>query len=125
MGRNVLVGEIMQRGVVKVDTDRPIAQALRLMKRADADRFSVVEDSALAGLISSLPLEKQEAGTRRLTVADLGPKRVGMGGGASLNDVAKLVAEASVKGVPIVDDEGMPTDFVAVRELAEFISAQA
>jgi len=121
----VLVGEIMRRGVVKVDTDRPIAQALRLMKRADADGFSVVEDGALAGLISSLPLEKQKAGTRRLTVTDLGPKRVGMGDGAPLNDVARLVAEASVKGVPIVDDKWMPTDFVAVRELAESTSAQA
>ena len=97
MGRNMLVGEIMRRDVVKVDTDRPIAQAL----------------------------EKQKAGTRRLTVADFGPKRVGMGDGTPLNDVARLVAEASVKGVPIVDGEGMPTDFVAVRELVEFISAQA
>ena len=125
MRRNMLVKKIMRRDLVKVDTDRPIAYALRLMKRADADGFLVVENDALVGLISSLPLEKQKAGTRRLTVADLGPKRVGMGDGASLNEVAKLVAEASVKGVPIVDDEGMLTDFVTVRELAKFISAQA
>ena len=82
MRRNVLVGEIVRRGVVK-------------------------------------------AGTRRLIVADFGPKRVRMGDGAPFNDVARLVAEASVKGVPMVDDEGVPTDFVTVRELAESISAQA
>jgi len=78
----MLVKKIMRRDLVKVDTDRPIAYALRLMKRADADGFLVVENDALVGLISSLPLKKQKAGTRRLTVADLGPKRVGMGDGA-------------------------------------------
>jgi len=266
MRRNMLVEEIMRRDVVKVDTDRPIAYALRLMKRADADGFLVVENGALVGstsywdlmvrlggarvrgadassiyvssvmepvkatlspksrvveaarlmaedpfhaipilergevvgvleprdlvkvllddeipasnlstmnvpkvavsgrviharrlmigegvrslavvsdgvavgvidddqvvdalvgLISSLPPEKQKAGIRRLTVADLGPKRVRVGNDASLNEVAKLVAKASAKGVPIVDDEGMLTGFVTVRELAKFISAQA
>jgi len=100
MGRNVLVGEIMRRGVVKVDTDRPIAQALRLMKRADADGFSVVEDGALAGLISSLPLEKQKAGTRRLTVTDLGPKRVGMGDGASPQRCRKARGRGLSQGGP-------------------------
>jgi len=95
----------------------------------DGVAVGVVNDDqvvdALVGLISSLPPEKQKAGIKRLTVADLGPRRVRVGNDASLNEVAKLVAEASVKGVPIVDDEGMLTGFVTVRELAKFISAQA
>jgi predicted transcriptional regulator len=80
---------------------------------------------AFVDLISSLPPERQRAGIRRLTVADLGPKRVKMRDDVPLSEVAKLIVWASVKGVPIVDDEGMLTGFVTVRELAKFISAQA
>jgi len=95
----------------------------------DGVAVGVIDDDqavdALAGLISSLPPEKQKAGIRRLTIANLGPKRVKVESDAPINEAARLVAEVSVKGVPIVDNEGTLIGFVTVREPAKFISTQA
>jgi len=134
----VPASNLSSRNVPKVAVSDRVVHARRLMIDEGVRSLAVVNDGtavglidddrvvdALVGLISSLPPEKQKAGIRRLTVADLSPKRVKVRSNAPLKEVAKLVVEVPVKGVPIVDDEGTLVGFVTMRELAKFISAQA
>lgn len=80
---------------------------------------------AYVNLVLVEPMERQKARIKNLVVADVGSRHVKASHDSSLGEVARLIIENPVKGVPLVDSEKALTGFVTVRELAKFISAQA
>lgn len=80
---------------------------------------------AYMNLVLSIPMTRRRAQLKHLTVVDVGPRRVKADLDASLAQVAKLLLEKPIKGVPLVDSNNVLAGFVSISELAKFICAQA
>ncbi|MEM4425483.1 MAG: CBS domain-containing protein [Candidatus Nezhaarchaeales archaeon] len=76
-------------------------------------------------LVLSAPMTRRRAQLKRLAVADVGPRRVKVDFDATLAQVAKLLLEKPVKGVPLVDSNNVLVGFVSIGELAKFVCAHA
>lgn len=76
-------------------------------------------------LILSVPTTKRRARLKNLAIADASPRRVKADFDVALAQVAKLLVEKQVKGVPLVDSNNILVGFISISELAKFICAQA
>ncbi|MCS7139530.1 MAG: CBS domain-containing protein [Candidatus Nezhaarchaeota archaeon] len=125
------------RNAPTVNISDRIVHARRLMMNSMSRSLAVLSDGVVVGVVSDdqmvdayvnlvlgVPMEKQKAHVRRILVADLGPRHVKASLEATVADVAKLIVEKPVKGVPLVGAAGELMGFVSIFELAKFIVAQ-
>ena len=138
LDEDIPASNISLRSVPTVNISDRIIHVRKLMMDSRLRSIAALNEGAVVGVISddqiaeayvnlvlSMPMEKQKAQVRHLIVADIGPRHVRANSEASIADVAKLIVENPVKGVPLVDPDRALVGFISVSELAKFISAQA
>ena len=120
------VGDIMTPAPVGVDYSQTLAETARVMRDAQVGAVLVVNDGALAGVVTDRDL------VIRGLAEDIGPDApvgplcsgdlVGVAAEASLEQAQQLMREHAVRRLPVIAD-GQVVGIVSIGDLA--ISAEA
>lgn len=121
-----------------VNVSDRIAHARSLMMSSGLRSLAVLNEESVVGVVSddqvvdayvdlvlSTPPTKRRARLKSLSIADAGPRRVKIHFDANLAQVAKLLVDKQVKGLPLVDSNNAFIGFISISELAKFVCAQA
>lgn len=138
LDEEVPASNLSLRGVPTVNVSDRVIHARKLMMNSKLRSLATLNEEAVIGVVSDdqiadafvnlilrMPMERQKTQIKYLLVADIGPRHVRADHDSLLADVARLIMENPVKGVPLVDPSRALTGFVSVSELAKFIVVQA
>ncbi len=138
LDEEVPASNVSLRNMPTVNMSDRVIHARKLMMDSGLRSLATLNEGAVVGVINddqvadayvnlvlSMPMERQKTQIKYLLVADIGPRHVRADYDSSLADVAKLIVENPVKGVPLVDPSRALVGFVSVSELAKFIGVQA
>jgi len=126
MRRDMLVDEVMRRGMATVDTDRPITHALRLMRKNDVDGVVVIEDGKLVGVATYWDFMVR-LGNLRVRSADpssiyvssvMNPPRATLTPETPIVEAARLVVEEGAYLMPVLE-EGSVVGALEAKDLAK------
>lgn len=138
LDEEVPASSVSSRSTPAVNISDRIVHARNLMISSKVRGLAVLNEGSVVGVVSddqvvdaymnlvlSMPMTKRRAQLKHVVVADVGPRRVKADFDATLAQVAKLLIERAIKGVPLVNPDNVLVGFISVCELAKFVCAQA
>jgi CBS domain-containing protein len=122
--RKMTAGELMTSPIDAIEADEPVSVAAERMRRGEAHRLMVTQDSKPVGVISVsdvvTSLAEQEA-LGRETVADVMSRAMLVCRKETpLQDVARGMTDAGYRSVMVVDEDGSPEGFITGFDLMPY-----
>ena len=132
------VEAVMKRNVMTIGPEERLVAARRLLLDNDVARLPVVEGGKVIGivheaeiakafamLLQQIPFEQQQARARKMVVRDFMRAPVLTGTlGMTVKQVAALMIEHEVGGLPILDARGVLTGYVTRTDVCRTIQLQ-
>ncbi len=120
------VEDLMSAPAITIDRDKPLEEAAKLMKENNIGSVIVVsKDGKIEGIITERDLvfamAEGKVGKNYPVWMFMTENPITVEPGTPIIDALKLMRDANIRHLPVVDKEGKPVGMLSIRDLVEAI----